>query len=292
MRQNPNNVGLPTSAKVKHLFLENADSQTSSVEYVPFFYVEARIDFNDVRTGFRLTASLNKALEIYAVNSDLIWSEDMIQDVDPQIIKASAPAAARLRSLPDFIDVDFMHQMELQFIQYLLRSYKARIYRNSELDVYSGAGESLSEFTARCLDLLDGSKRRELDVLHEVFKRKLERIKQKYLDTNVSDNLDLVKIESQSRDFYFQYSERIAGLFLQPELGLNIESNSLHVPRKNLELEERLLSLELEARQAIAKLWDSNNVKAQSIDEYILHPNLKDLHFVRSCILWIPAKAA
>jgi hypothetical protein len=292
MRQNPNNVGLPTSDKVKHLFLENADSQTSSVEYVPFFYVEARIDFNDVRTGFRLTASLNKALEIYAVNPDLIWSEDMIQDVDPKIIKASAPAAARLRSLPDFIDVDFMHQMELQFIQYLLRSYKARIYRNSELDVYSSAGESLSEFTARCLDLLDGSKRRELDILHEVFKRKLERIKQKYLDTNVSDNLDLVKIESQSRDFYFQYSERIAGLFLQPELGLNIESNSLRVPRKNLELEERLLSLELEARQAIAKLWDSNNVKAQSIDEYILHPNLKDIHFVRSCILWIPAKAA
>jgi hypothetical protein len=292
MRQNPNNIGLPATDKINHMYLENADSQTSNVEYCPFFYVEVRIDFNDVRTGFRSTESLNKALEIYAASADLIWSEDMIQDVDPQKITSSAPGDIRLRRLPEFVDAVGISQMETQFIQYLLRSHKTKIFRNFELEVYSGAGESLSDFASRCLDLLEGSKRHELDSLHDVFKRRLAQIRQKYLGASASDNIEMAKIESQSRDLFSQYSERIDELFLQPEPGLNIEGNSRHIPRKNLELEERLLALEMEAQQAIAKLWDSNKAKAQSIDEYILHPNLKDIHFVRSCILWIPAKAA
>jgi hypothetical protein len=292
MRQNPNNIGLPAADKVKHLYLEKTDSQTSHTEYCPFFYVEARIDFNDVRTGFRATESLNKALEIYAASADLIWSDDMIQDVDPPKITSSPPADTCLRRLPDFVDTAYVSQMETQFIQYLLRSHKTRIFRNFELDVYSGAGESLSDFTSRCLDLLEGSKRHEVDSLHDVFERRLAQIKQKYLGIGALENIELARIESQSRDIFSQYSERIAGLFLQPELGLTAEGNSRHIPRKNLELEERLLALEMEARQVIAKLWDVNKAKAQAIDEYILHPNLKDIHFVRSCILWIPAKAA
>jgi hypothetical protein len=38
----------------------------------------------------------------------------------------------------------------------------------------------------------------------------------------------------------------------------------------------------------ISKLSDSFNEKASAVDEYILHPNLKDIHLVRSCILWMP----
>ena len=57
------------------------------------------------------------------------------------------------------------------------------------------------------------------------------------------------------------------------------------------ELEEQLFSLELEAQYEIHKLLSSYGEKAQTIDEYIIHPNLKDIHFVRSCILWMPVKA-
>jgi hypothetical protein len=291
MRRTPRNPGPPGTDKIKQLYLEKEDSRTS-VEYSPFFYVEAKIDFNDVRTGFRSTVSLSKALQIYLITSDMIWADDMIQDVDPQKLTTIAPDAARHCRLPDFIDAGFISQMETQFIQYLLRTYKARIYRNFELDVYSIAGESQTEFAARCLDLLDGSERRELDALQDVFKRKLEQIKQKYLGSSASDNLELAKLDSQSRDIFSSYSERIAELFLQPERGLITSATGLFLPQKNLELEERLLSLVLEAQQVIAKLWDSNREKARAVDEYILHPNLKDIHFVRSCILWIPSKAA
>jgi hypothetical protein len=66
----------------------------------------------------------------------------------------------------------------------------------------------------------------------------------------------------------------------------------LHCSPDMQELEEQLISVELDARRAIAKLEDSYAEKARSIDEYILHPNLKDIHFVRSCILWMPGQAA
>ena len=58
------------------------------------------------------------------------------------------------------------------------------------------------------------------------------------------------------------------------------------------ELDERLLSLELEALQATSRLADSYDEKACAVDEYILHPNLKDIHFVKSCILWMATGAA
>ncbi len=291
MPQTPRNFSSAGAGKIKQLYLEKEDTQIP-VRYLPFFYAEVRIDFNDVRTGFRSTVSLTKALQIYTITSDMIWAEDMIQDVDPRKLKTSAPAEANSCTLPDYIDAGFISQMETHFIQYLLRSYKARIYRNFELDIYSGAGESISDFAARCLDLLDASERRDLDALHDVIKRKLEQIKQKYLNTSTSETLELAKMESRSRDIFSSYSERIAELFLQPGRGIITSANELYLPQRNLELEERLMSLELEAQQSIAKLWDSSREKAQSIDEYILHPNLKDIHFVRSCILWIPAKAA
>ena len=71
------------------------------------------------------------------------------------------------------------------------------------------------------------------------------------------------------------------------------EMDVVERPRSSLEMEERLLSLELEAQHAIAGLWRFlYREKARSVDEYILHPNLKDIHLVRSCILWMPAGAA
>ena len=79
---------------------------------------------------------------------------------------------------------------------------------------------------------------------------------------------------------------------MQQELRLNAAMNEPLLPGKNPDLQERLASLESEAHQAVAEIWESYKEKARSVDEYILHPNLKDIHFVRCCILWIPARTA
>ncbi len=292
MRQNPQIGQHSASNGIKYLFWAIEDVQGIGVEYVPFFYVEARIDFNDVRTGFSSMISLSKAIELHSFSADLPLVEDMVRDIDLQNTSSSMPDSAHLSRLPDFVDDGFMSQMETQFVRYLLNSFKSRVYRNFELDVYSNAGESLSGFTARCMELLDGARRRDSDNLHEVFNRKLGQIEQKYLNERSPDDFEVARTASRNRDIFSDYLEKIAGLFLQSKPLLNPDEDGFQKPRSSLELEERLMSLAVEAREVIAKLWNSYEEKARSVDEYILHPNLKDIHIVRSCILWIPAKAA
>jgi hypothetical protein len=54
------------------------------------------------------------------------------------------------------------------------------------------------------------------------------------------------------------------------------------------DLAERLAATEAEARQAIEKILNSYREKALSTDEYIIHPNYRDIHLVRTSILWMP----
>jgi hypothetical protein len=292
MRQDLQSRTSSRANAIRQLYLDIEDLQTTGVKYTPFFYAEVRLDFNDVRTGFRATVSLNQAAEIHQVAPDLLLSEDMIRNVDPKKIKIQASEAIERGQLPDFVDAAFFSQMETQFIHFLLRSYKARVYRNCELDTYSNPGESFSEFCMRCLDLLYEPKRLELDTLHEIFTRRLEQIRQKYLNANSSDNIDLAKEESHNRNTFLCYSDSIADLFLQPEAALDALLWQPALSENCRDMEAYLASLKLEAQRAIAQILDLYEQKARAVDEYILHPNLKDIHFERCCILWIPIKAA
>ena len=47
-----------------------------------------------------------------------------------------------------------------------------------------------------------------------------------------------------------------------------------------------------DVRRDIGRLLNSYQEKVRNIDEYIIHPGLKDLHLVRRCILWMPAGTA
>jgi hypothetical protein len=275
------------SDNINELFW-TAEISNPDLEFLPFFYVEARIDFNDVRTGFRETVSLKKVLELL-IDEDLVWSDDMIQDVDPDKIGIVAPEGVRFQSLPDLVDEQFISKMEMKLAQYLTRRYEAKVYRNSVLNIYSFPGELLNQFTGRCLELFDGPMRQELASLHEVFNRRLSQIKQKHIGyEDDSGEFETAKSESGNRDAVSRISERLAELFLRAELSLRPIDGPFRNVRGAQELEERLLSLELEAHQLITKLWDSYAEKARAIDEYVLHPNLKDIHLVRSCILWMP----
>jgi hypothetical protein len=280
------------AGRLKQIYQNTDGLQNREMEWVPFFCVEARIDFNDVRTGFRETVGLSKALEIYSTNADLLWTDDMVRDVDLAGTRSSMPDGIRHGTMPDFVDGSFLSRMENQFLQYLLRSFEAKIYRNYDLNIYSLSGESRDDFCLRCLDLFDGRMRKELDKLRDFFNRKLEQIRQKYLSLAEPREFEQMKAEFRNKDAFLRCSERIAEIFYMAELKMKPATGPPFRPSGKPELEERLISLEFEANHAIAALYDALEEKARAIDEYILHPNLKDIHFVRSCILWMPKGAA
>lgn len=290
MAENLEQHGTQRNEKTKSLYLSRGDSETHCLEYFPYFYAEARIDFNDVRTGFRETRSLSKALEIYSHHADLFWVEDMIRDVEPGKMQSFPPANVQLSSLPEFVDDKFVSLMETQYMQYLLRSFEARLFKNSALNIYSNAGESREDFIARCSELLENSMREDLDHVCDVFNRRLEQLKEKYLPSDEFLELEIPQLESRNRVAFSQYSEHIAILFLKGDLRLR-PGVSIQPSQRGLELEECLIEVEQEARRAVGGIMESYGYKAQALDEYILHPNLRDIHFVRSCILWMPKKA-
>jgi hypothetical protein len=215
----------------------------------------------------------------------------MVQDVDPQKMSSCAPEGVYFGSLPEYVDANFVSHMETQFLKYLLRSFAIEIYRNSVLNVYSNAGESRSEFIGRCMELLDAPMRRELDLLHDVFNRRLEQLREKYLVSEEAAGLEQARLESHNKDIFSRYSDSIAERFLFGQFTSGRSINPFHLSPGMPELEERLVTLGIEAQNAIANLANSYEEKACALDEYLLHPNLKDIHFVRSGVLWMPKKA-
>jgi hypothetical protein len=281
-----------SAEKLKQLYQLTEGSSSRETVWVPFFCAEARIDFNDVRTGLRATISLSKALEIYSDKADLLWTDDMIRDIDLEKTTSAIPDGMRPGILPSFVDANFIAQMENQFVQYLLRSFEVKIFRNFDLKIYSFLGESQDAFCNRCLEMFDGPRRQDLDKLHEIFNRKLEQARQRYLSGSDTVELELAKSESRNKDAFSRSLEHIADIFYRAELRMNPVLDPSPYSKELHELEERLLSLEAEAVEAITHLSDTYVEKARAIDEYIIHPNLKDIHFVRSCILWISTGAA
>ncbi len=273
---------------VKHCFLCGSAGQ--GVELSPHLYFEAKIDFADVRSGVRQTCGISNAVDILPLDSDFLWTEDMVRSVDPSCVQIGIPDHPVLRPLPEFVDADVLAQAETQFIHYLLRYFKLLIYRNFALNLYSIPGESLAEFTARCVDMLGEPFRLDLDKLREVFDRELEQAKGKYFRLKEQGEFDFPLYPIQFKSILHEVSERIAQMFVSTELTLNPVSDDLLPQKREMpELEERLSSLEMEAHNSVSRLLSVYQEKARNIDEYIVRPNLKDIHLVRSCILWMPS---
>jgi len=281
---------LDHSRGIKQLFFRPA-APAAEQWYAPYFYFEARIDYADVRSGYHMTCGLNQILDIRPYDEDLIWTRDMLRAVDPEVIHPSKPEGAKLTDLPEYVTDDFLRRIETQYLAFLLRHAEVRVFRNFALNTYSYPTETCSDFQMRCLDLLSEPFRGELDLLREVVNRRLERIEQKHAARDRAGEFESDRRMSQDRSRLHAAAEGIAELFLQTELTMETcevsGTQSLDVSRPDLELS--LEALEIDVRRDIRRLLSAYQEKVQNIDEYILHPGLKDLHLVRKCVLWMPA---
>ena len=278
--------------EIESLYLQPETPHEAEVEYFPCVYIETDIDFNDIRTGYRSKVKLVSALKIYDDHAVPGWSEEIILETDTNRIQATPPQAARLCPLPDFVNAEFINVVENRYTENLMRTWKKILYRNSELNIYSGVNESKEEFVARCRELFLGRMREELGRMRVIFNRMREQLKEKYLgsgEAELSDSTSLTP-EINNRDIYSRYTERIAALFLNATSSTADAGTDTPRMGKNSELEERLIALTAEARRKIERLRESYEKKAEFVDEYILRPNLKNIRCERTCILWMPRK--
>jgi hypothetical protein len=274
---------------LKQLYLRAAYPATE-IPYTPRLYVEARIDFADVRSGLSGTCSVSKALEFYPFEGDDLWTDEMVVPVAPEHVDPTPPAYARLGELPAALRDSKPEDIEPRLVTHLLRTYSVTLFRNPALNVYSRLSESRVDFCNRCLELLKGPFRLELDGLLGTFNRSLEQIRERHLkDEAWTPAFDRTRVAAQNREIFRDAADRIAYLFISTELKLQeqdpVAGRTISVSPR---LQERLSSLEFEARHAVAKLVTSYRQKALELDEYIIRPKFRDIHLVRSCILWMP----
>ncbi len=166
------------------------------------------------------------------------------------------------------------------------------LFRNFDLNVYSRLGESIGDFRGRCLELLNETFRHDLDSLREVADRALERARERHLNDPDSASVEGSRIVARKRGEFRDVAERIGSLFMHTELTLAPQDAEREFPAySGMELQQGLLSLESDARRAVGKLVSRYQRKASNIDEYIIHPNFRDIHLVRSGLLWMPGGA-
>ena len=275
------------------LYLPPVVPGEAAIEYSYWVYIEVDIDFNDVRTGYKSAVKLARALKIYSTHAVPVWSEEIILDARIGRIKETAPPGARLRRPPEFVDAEFINSIKNRFIENLTRTWKKILYRNSELNIYSGAGESREDFLIRCREQFSEQMRGELNRLRVVFNRMQEQLKEKYLGISEAEMPESAPVspEASDRDIYARYAERIASLFLNAASDADIAEADMPRMEKKSELEERLIALIAEARRKIALLRESCEKKTECVDEYILRPNRKNINCERCGILWMPRKA-
>jgi hypothetical protein len=135
--------------------------------------------------------------------------------------------------------------------------------------------------------------REELSRLRVLFNRMQEQLKEKYLGIGEAELPESAALTTEitDRDIYSRYAERIASLFLNAASETAAAETDVQRMDKKSELEERFIALIAEARRKIALLRERCEKKMEIIDEYILRPNLKNIHCTRSGILWIPRSA-
>jgi hypothetical protein len=276
--------------KLKHLYLKPSTA-AAGVELTPRLYLEARVDYADVRSGLHETCTVGRVMQTALPDRGEAWTSDMLLAVDPAHIKQAPPPDASIGPSPDWFKPELVPTIESQFLEYLLRTFRVRVYRNFELNIYSRLNESLEEFRLRCAEMLSEPFRLALDAQHELFDRLLEQTKEKLTRVEEWAAFDTSRVVAQQRGDFRDFAERITSLFMHAEFTLVPQSTSRVFPKAaGTELNQSLASLELDARYAIGKVLSDYQQRASNIDEYIIHPNFRDIHLVRSCLLWMPGE--
>jgi hypothetical protein len=275
---------------VRHFHLKTAPGAAGE-EFVPFFYLEAKIDLADVRSGVRESLSVTRALEIVQLEGDALWTEDMVRTVDPAFVEGGLPGSPALNSLPSHVDAIYLQRVESQFLRYLLRHFEVHVFRNPYLRHYSLPGESKDDFTARCLEMLARSFRNELDGIRELCDRKLERVRLKYLKPGRVEGFAEERISAEARNRIHEMAERVEELFVTAELTAEPSGGDPMFPgTADGTLEQRLASIECEARDAIRRLAIEYTEMAGNLDEYLVRPSLRDIRLGHASILWMPVR--
>lgn len=244
----------------------------------PALLFEVRLDIRDNRSGFA-GSTLEHFVAPLVDDAELEWARDMVESVDP----------AELQEIEMPSPVSWPVMADNQLIRYLVHNYRRLILINSEMLVYSEGSETKEDFVSRCLSLLVPERRRELEMIRDIFLRRFLELETRCVEIVSSDEWAGVSRYSQLsnlRDVFSVIREDFSSCFLGDEFAFLSQETLRWKPLDTVEIEERLQAVRAEFINRFNQITESALERAGRVEPYEVPVSPSHVDIVSRGFLW------
>lgn len=271
-----------------YLYLDPA-LPVPDAKYTPFLMCDLHYDKFDVRSKIKQTGDIFVAAPFLETNSESVWSPEMILQVDRSRLVPCPPENPAFRKPPFQLTAEFIQKLEEKLLETVQRYHRIEILCNPGLDMYSRNGETRNEFEKRCIDLLEGQAKKEMDSLRKKYDRKYERLVQKIhaIESRFPEDDSLLDgLRSKYKTLAFDTRESMARLFI--DLREAPDYNFSGSVKGEDDVEDAMENLYHEAWAEIVDLARRVREQATRVENYEIHLQYGDLGVGQIAILWKP----
>ncbi len=242
----------------------------------PSLFFLVRRDVQDVRSNFRASRSecfCGEWLDAAGLN----WTPDMVAPLNPDEIEEFDPP--RELDWPDFADSMIVHHS--------LRHDRPRIWKNSELDLYSRPNESREEFLQRCRQREARKRVLQREELRDVYLRRVIGLKtammkmvaeEKSADTHRDRRLATVR--SLFSDLAQEW-DRLPLRDDEPAVCKSVDATGT-----DLDLHERVESFRADLRHRFGRIQVGSMPPAEDIEPYDVPVNHSQIEIISRGFFW------
>lgn len=243
-----------------------------------FLLFDVRLDFQDVRSGYRGSESGLYYAENLA-DSELDWTPDMVRATEWAILQEiSAPAP-----------LQWPAEADGRIKRFFLKYYRTTILRNRELNLYSQPSESKKEFIQRTAEHLLEERRSTLAQIRDLFLRRFLEAEQKSLATLEAGEWgpeQSPQVAARIRDAFSEIRDQFSQCFLRDDWQ-QLQPEDLDWGQElDVESQERLEQL----RQEFINLYNKASAtlfqRADNVDSYDVTLSHSDIDVVSRAFFW------
>ncbi len=245
---------------------------------LPSLLFQVKIDFQDVRTGCRISDDGYFRAE-WLPDAEMDWARDMVVRC----------GAVEFREIDPPRGLDWPDGAEERMLGYLARHYRVRVWRNPEVGIYSLPAEEKAEFVQRCRDALLPERSARMKKLREIFHHRYFELEQRLKEETLAGD--------EGTDFKQSRLARLESLFSEAKEGLSrwfvYDGNQLIGEdeltwelRGQPEFQERIDALMADFATGFNRICSEFEEKASRIDEYEIPINRGAIDILSTGILW------
>ncbi|HUV12752.1 MAG TPA: hypothetical protein VMY18_03855 [Acidobacteriota bacterium] len=259
--------------KLKHYQVRGVQSPSD-----PVLLFRIRLDIHDIRSGYSVSKEGCYAAP-WIDESDLDWTLDMVHSVDFNTLEEIKPPRP----------IEWPSNGDQKILRYFVHFSRTRIWRNTELALYSYLGQTKEDFLDKCSVFASRDMRGDLEKVKGIFLHRFLDLEQKRLFAVQAEPWDSETSEqriSQIRDAFSGIRESLSRCLMGEDVTPIREGDFAWEPTPDVESEERLRDVLAEFVARYNELVDECVAKAQSVEEYEVTVNHGQIEIISHAVLW------